>query len=238
MARVEDEGGSLAATISAVLSQILPRRRLASPYVRVGLSGSHVRTAIMLFAKLPKTAADRALLISQRFCREFRLDPASLRVLGSPLGSTKSGGEAVLCLAAPKTLLTEIETALATFGLYADVIAPDFMLRFSETGAREVEAPGMVLMQDLDGTTVLVWDAEGKVVHSAPVALVPDGEAQRRMAARVFRYARIVGHEGGAVAVYADGEELEVMLRASLPFGGELTLLSWPVGAGGLGGLL
>jgi hypothetical protein len=144
----------------------------------------------------------------------------------------------VLCLAAPKTLLTEIETALATCSLYADVIAPDFMLRFSETGAREVEAPGMVLMQDLDGTTVLVWDAEGKVVHSAPVALVPDGEAQRRMAARVFRYARIVGHEGGAVAVYADGEELEVMLRASLPFGGELTLLSWPVGAGGLGGLL
>jgi hypothetical protein len=236
IARVESEGGGFAAAISAVLSQILPRARLASPYVRVGISGSHVRAAIALFAKLPKAVNSRGLLISQRFCREFRLEPASFVVHGSPLGPAESGGEAVLCQAIPKALLAEIEAALAAHGLHADVIAPDFMLRFSDTSAAGAEAPGIVLMKDLDGGTVLVWDAQGRIVHVAPFAVAPgDGEAQRRIAARVFRYARIVGGERGPVAVYAGDKDLEAMLRASMQFDGGWKLLPWRSGqAGGL----
>ena len=232
-ARVESEGGGLAAAVSAVLGQILASRKLASPYVSIGLSGAYVRAAIMPFAKLPKAANDCALLISQRFCREHRIDPASFAVLGSPLGPAKSGGEAVLCLAVPKALLTEIEAALAACGLYADVIAPDFMLRFAETGTCEAEAPGMVLMEDADGGTVLVWDEQGLVVHAASFAAVlEDGEAGRRMAERVVRYARIVGHGGVRVAVYADGEAWDAALGARLPLDDGLKLLRWPSGNG------
>ncbi len=233
MARFEGEeeqpGASPASAILAVLGRILPRRRLASPYVSVGLAGRQIRAAIMPFAKLPKAANDRSLLISQRFCREYRLDSASFAVLGSPLGPSKSGGEAVLCIAVPQALLAAIEAALAASGLHADTIAPDFMLRLAETDTREVEAPGMVLMKAADGATVLVWDAQKTVVHVSSFAPAQNSEeAVHRMAARIFRYTRIVGHESAPVAVYTDGPDWDAFFDAHGPLGDGVKLLRWP----------
>ena len=65
----------VAGTLDAVLGAILPKRQLTSPYVRVSLAGCHVMAAILPFVTLPKSAGDRSLLISQRFCREHRLEP-------------------------------------------------------------------------------------------------------------------------------------------------------------------
>ncbi len=231
-----EPGAGAAGAISAVLDQIVPSRRLTSPYVSVGLAGAHVRAAILSFAKLPKAAGDRALLVSQRFCRECRLDPARFTVLGSPLGPSKSGGEAVLCLAVPRALLAEIEAGLAARGLHADTIAPDFMLRFAQTDTREVEAPGMVLMKGADGASVLVWDAQRTVVHVSSYAPAQDSEeAERRMAARIYRYARIVGHETAPVAVYADGPDWDTLFHARGLSGSGMKFLRWPLRSWPLG---
>lgn len=242
-ARFEGEAGEagagLTVAISAVLTQILPRRRLASPYVSVGLAGLHVRAAIMPFAKLPKAPADRTLLVTQRFCREFRLDPAAFAVLDSPLGGAKGGGEAVLCVGVSRALLACIKAALATRGLHADEIAPDYMLRFAETDTREAEAPGMVLMGGADCSTVLVWDAQRAVVHVSSFAVArDDGEARQRMAARLFRYARIVGHDTTPVAVYADGPDWDALFQARGSLGEGMKLLRWPAGQGRWGSAL
>ena len=233
-ARFEGEAGAgLTVAISEVLTQILPRRRLASPYVSVGVAGAYVRAAIMPFAKLPKAPADRTLLVTQRFCREFRLDPAAFAVLDSPLGGAKGGGEAVLCVGVPQALLACIKAALATRGLHADEIAPDYMLRFAETDTREAEAPGMVLMGGADCSTVLVWDAQRAVVHVSSFAVArDDGEARQRMAARLFRYARIVGHDTAPVAVYADGSDWDALFQARGSLGEGMKLLRWPAGQG------
>jgi hypothetical protein len=224
--------GSVAAALSAVLAQTVPRARLASPFASVGLSGAHVRAAIMPFVKLPKTAGDRALLISQRFCREFRLDASLFAVTGSPLGRAENGVETVLCVAVPHALLAEIHTALAARGLYADEIAPEFVLRFA--GTRGIEAPGMVLMGGLDSRTVLVWDERRTVVHVAFLeAAQGSAGAERRTAARISRYARIAGHERAPVAVYADGAEREGLARMSGLLGDGVKLLRWPAAHGG-----
>jgi hypothetical protein len=231
-------GASAAAAIQAVLGQILPRRRLASPYVSVGLSGARVRAAIAQFAKLPEDAKDRTLLISQRFCREYRLDPAAFAVSGSALGPSKTG-EAVLCVAVERRLLTEIDTALGARGLYPDQISPEFMLRFAEADTRQIEAPGMALLCDVDGATVLVWDAKRTIVHLSFFSPDADGqEAERRLAARLFRYARIAGHESGPVAFYTgDGDQAAFFRRPGL-LGDAVKPMRWPSGHGRWAGLL
>lgn len=236
-ARFEGEAGEagagLTVAISEVLTQILPRRRLASPYVSVGVAGAYVRAAVMPFVKLPKAPEDRTLLVTQRFCREFRLDPAAFAVLDSPLGRAKGGGEAVLCVGVQQILLARIRAALAARGLHADEIAPDYMLRFAETDTREAGAPGMVLMGGADCSTVLVWDAQRAVVHVTSFAVArDDGEARQRMAARLFRYARIVGHDSAPVAVYADGPDWDALFQARGSLGEGMKLLRWPAGQG------
>ncbi len=229
----QGSGPSVGDAIAAVLSQILPQRRLMSPHVSVGLAGAHVAAGIMAFANLPGSAKDRSLLISHRFCRENRLDPASITVRGSPLGPAENGGEAVLCVGVSNALLAEIAAALAANRLYADEIAPDYMLSFAEAGTRELEAPGMVLMRRPDGATILVWDGRRTIVHVASYASGDGGEdGRRRMASRIFRYARIVGAEGETVAVYADGAEPEELSAASGGAEHGLKFLHWPSGRG------
>ncbi len=229
----QGSGLGLGDAIAAVLSQILPQRRLMSPHVSVGLAGAHVAAGIMTFANLPRPAKDRSLLISHRCCRENRLDPASIAVRGSPLGPAENGGEAVLCVGVSNALLGEIAAPLAANGLYADEIAPDYMLSFAEAGTRELEAPGMVSMRRTDGATILVWDGRRTIVHVASYASGDGGEdGRRRMASRIFRYARIVGAEGETVAVYADGAEPEELSAASGGAEHGLKFLRWPSGHG------
>jgi hypothetical protein len=187
----------------------------------------------MTFAKLPKSAADRSLLISQRFCRESHADHASVTVLGSRLGVSKNGGDSVLCLAVPNALLAEIVAPLAERGLHADEIAPDYMLAFAEADTRELNSPGLVLMERSGCSTILVWDSQRTIVHLWSHALEPeDAEAGHRMTARILRYAKIIGGEGRAVTVYADGPVPEALALKDRIGEQGLTLLRWPSGQG------
>ncbi len=230
------QGASLGDALAAVLGRVLPQRRLLSPHVQVGLASPHFRSAIVAFAKLPKAAQDRQLVISQRFCREYRVDPASVSVLGSSLGAAKGGGESILCAAISKTLLAQINAALAAKKLHADLIAPDYMLSFADTDTRAFEAPGIALMQRSDGGTILVWNKEKAIVHVGAFASENDDEDGRRTASKIIRYAKIVGSAGRAIAVYADGR-IPDALASAFP-GQGLILVRWPAGQGVWGRLI
>ncbi len=70
-------------------------------------------------------------------------------------------------------------------------------------------------------------------MHVASYASGDGGEdGRRRMASRIFRYARIVGAEGETVAVYADGAEPEELSAASGGAEHGLKFLHWPSGQG------
>jgi hypothetical protein len=227
------ESGGISGALSSVLGQILPRRAVMAPYVRVGLASSHMQAAIMTFAKLPKSGKDRALLISQRFCRDFRFDPDSVTVLGSRLGSSKAGGEAVLCVALPAAVLAEIEAPLNESGLYASEISPDYMLRFAGTDTRKLEAPGIALMQLSGGGTILVWDKERTIVHVSSYTVGQNQEdGERRMVSRIVRYAATVGADGASVAVYVDSQVLDMLAELSAARLHSVKLLRWPEGHG------
>jgi hypothetical protein len=234
------EANSLAGIKSAlgdVLSKILPTRKLFLPRVTVSVDGTYFRALILPFAKLPASEKDRTLLISQRFCRESRLDPKTVTVLGSRLGVSKSGGEAVLCLALPNTLLSGIQESLQAHSLHADVIAPAYMLDFAQANTRPLEAPGLVLMRRGGSNTILVWDKDSTIVHIAcqtegPVSI----EAERRTVSRIFRYAKIVGGGAPAVTVYLDGPLPETLAHEHNLEHYGLKLSPWPVPAGRLAG--
>ena len=197
---------SLGDAIEAVLAATLPPRRFASPYVRVSLEGPHIMAAILAFAKLPKAKADRRLVVSQRFCREHRLEPGTVEIVGSPVQSSKTGTGRMLCLAVQRDMLQQIETALAGRGLHADTIAPNWLLKLGQTRS-QLETPGIALFEEKSFRTILVWDEQGAIAHVATVKRPArdDLEGQRRMAMRIRRYAQIVTREDDPVAVYVDG---------------------------------
>jgi hypothetical protein len=222
----QENAPSLRGAIDAVLGTILPQWTLTSPFVRVSLAGSHVMAAILPFVKLPASAADRGLVITQRFCREHRLEPSSIAVIGCPQRNSKNVSPNILCLAADRRLLGEIKSALTGRGLYPDVIGPEYLLSLAEAAGNELEMPAIAVFEQSGCNTILVWDKQGTIIHVATVGTAgeKDLEVQRRMAARIKRYAQIVAAQGAPLAVYIDS-----------PFAVDLThpahglkLLRWP----------
>jgi hypothetical protein len=194
---------SLSKAIDAVLRAVLPKRHFTSPYVRVSLAGCHVMAAILSFVTLPKSAADRSLLISQRFCREHRLQPSAVTVIGCQLGNSKAKEEKILCLAVERGILDEIESALAGRGLHSDCISPDYLLRFEELNSYDLQKPGIALLDEDDSSTILVWDKQGIIVHIAGAGSTPP--ARQRAGARIRRYAQIVAAGDIPATIYIDG---------------------------------
>ncbi len=222
----QESAPTLRGAINAVLGEILPRQTLTSPFVRVSLAGTHVMAAILPFVKLPASAADRGLVMSQRFCREHRLEPGSIAVIGCPQRNSKYGNANILCLAADRRLLGEIKSALTGRGLYPDVIGPDYLMRLAEANSSEFEMPAIAVFDQSGCNTILVWDKQGTIIHIATVGTAggKDLEAKRRIAARIKRYAQIVAAQGAPPAVYVDSP---FAVDLAHPAHG-LKLLRWP----------
>ena len=223
---------SLGEAINGVLRTILPMRTLTSPSVCVSLAGCHVTAAILTFAALPKSAADRRLLISQRFCREHRLEPDSVTVVGCPIRSGKTKEEKILCLAAERGVLDETTRALAGRGLHPDVISPDYLMRFEEANRGELQSPGLALLEQCGSSTILVWDRQGTIMHIARVnSAAPDDESNRRVVARIRRYAQIAAVQDTPTAIYLDGQIASGIIADLLRPAYGLTPLRLPVKA-------
>ncbi len=185
--------------------------------------------AILPFAKLPKAEEDRRLVISQRFCREHRLEPGAVEIVASPVLSSKTVGQRMLCLAMQRDTLRQIEKALAARGLHADMIAPDCLLKLGQTDRSRLETPGIGLFEEKGIRTILVWDEQGAIAHITTVSRPArqDLEGQRRMATRIRRYAQIVNKQGAPVAIYIDGLATGAIARDLTHVAG-LKILQWP----------
>ena len=220
---------TLGAAIEGVLAAILPTRRLTSPFVCVTLEGPLIMAAILPFTKLPKAQGDRRLIISQRFCREHRLEAGKVEVIARPLDRTLSEKGRILCLAMERDILLQIRNALEKRGLHADIITPEFLQKCEHVSIPALEKPAIALFEEHGFRTILVWDGDGTIAH---IATVPrpsrqDLEGQRRMATRIRRYALIVARQGAPVAVYIDASAAGVT-APDLASSKTLKLLKWP----------
>jgi hypothetical protein len=185
--------------------------------------------AILPFTKLPRAEADRRLIISQRFCREHRLEPAKVEILGAPLKAPRAESGRILCLALAQDTLRQIRNALEKKGLHADVITPEYLLKFGEVNSHALEKPGIALFEESGFRTILVWDEHGTIAHIATIQRPSrhDLEGQRRMAARIRRYARIVARQDAPVAIYIDGLAAGA-IAPDLAYSSGLKVLNWP----------
>jgi hypothetical protein len=118
--------------------------RLAAAHVRVALADPYLRVAIMKFAKLPRNADDRALLISERFCREHRLEKAAFEVAAGVLEASENR-QVLLCYAAPRPLIGAVRERLEAHDLYADLISPELL--FGLQGAADPGGKNLSLRQ-------------------------------------------------------------------------------------------
>jgi hypothetical protein len=224
----DDEAAAIGKALQAALGLLLPRR-LSVPRVSIGLAANYVQAAIVHFQAMPKAAKDRELLISQRFCRECRLDPSAVMVRGATLAKSAGGGETVLCCAVSRALASEIARAAGAHCVHADIVAPDYLLGFAEADNGGLSAPGMVLLQWAGAGAVLVWDKEQTLVHASMLAAEEDqAEAGRRAVARVKRYSAALGPEGAPFAVYASGRLSRDAAFAQAVNTGGAKLLGWP----------
>ena len=231
VAAFDTSGGApaLGDAIDSVLAALLPARRLTSPFVCVTLEGALIMAAILSFAKLPKARADRRLIVSQRFCREHRLEPGKVEVIAHPLDRSTNEKSRVLCLAMERDTLLQIRSALERRGLHADVITPEYLRKFEQVKSHALEKPGMALLEEHGFRTILVWDGEGTIAHIANIRRPSrhDLEGQRRMATRIRRYAHIVARQGAPVAVYIDASAAGA-IAADLTYSKNLKVLNWP----------
>jgi hypothetical protein len=220
---------TLGDAMDSVLAAIVPERRLTSPFVCVSLEGSHVMAAILSFPKLPNAQRDRRLVVSQRFCREHRLDPAKVEVIARPINRSTNERGRILCLAMELDTLNQIRSALEKRGLHADVIAPDYFLKFEQVNGQALEKPGMALFEEHGFQSILVWDEEGTIAHIATVRRPSrhDLQGQRRMATRIRRYAHIVARQNAPVAIYIDGLAAGA-IAPDLAYSSGLKILNWP----------
>ena len=218
---------ALSDALGSVLAAILPARRLTSPFVRITLDGPLIMAAILPFSKLPKSQADRRLVVSQRFCREHRLEPGKVEVIGSPLSAAKAANGRILCLAVEQDVLRHINGALSARGLYADVIVPGFLFKFEQADCGALEKPGIALFGANGFNTILVWDGDGSLIHIMTIPQPRDAGARERMAGRLWRYAQIVASANAPVALYLDRSPAQDLSQDLRGLRG-LKLMAWP----------
>ena len=219
---------TLGEAIDGVFAAILPAMRLTSPFVCVTLEGPLIMAAILSFTKLPKAQGDRRLIISQRFCREHRLEPGKVEIIARPLIEPRMRAGAFSALRGADTLL-QIRSALEKRGLHADIITPAYLQKFEHVNIHAIEKPGLALFEEHGFRTILVWDEEGTIAHIANIRRPSrhDLEGQRRMATRIRRYAHIV--EGRARLL----PPISTLRRQAAPppiwrIPSSLKLLNWP----------
>ncbi|HXW22722.1 MAG TPA: hypothetical protein VEK14_07410, partial [Rhodomicrobium sp.] len=132
-------------------------------------------------------------------------------------------------LAVERDVLRQIESALGGRGLYADIITPEYLQKFSQINGGELEKPGISLFEGNGFRTILVWDGEGAIAHIATVRRPArqDLEGQRRMATRIRRYAQIVSRQDAPVALYIERRGAGDISK-DLASSRGLKLLAWP----------
>jgi hypothetical protein len=216
---IADVGGvpAIVAAFSAALQRIWQTGRLASPHVRVALAAAHASSGVLRLPAVPAKSSDRALVVTQRFCRDYKLDARTTAVAFSvhPLAN---GHYAILANASPRALIDGLANAAASHGLYCDEISTDLALALAAL-PRLAAAPGVLVVRAADRCALLFLDAAVAPVSVA--SLAGDASLEERLNSRIDRYAAQCGVDRAALLVHIrDGATATALrLPQALPSG-------------------
>jgi hypothetical protein len=201
---VSQTAQSVAAAIDEALTAAAPNpgrmlfgfdlSRLGAVHVRVAIADPYLRSALMKFAKLPASGADRALLISERFSREHKLEKAVYEVAASLVEITETQ-QTLLCCAIPRRLIGAIREQLAAHNLHADFIAPELL--FGLQGSEGQAGAGGVMLIYPDYATLALRNDAGAMVHMVTLrrGRQSPNEFVERLTTRLTRYSVLLRAE-------------------------------------------
>ncbi len=193
-----DWSGAVTAALNEALTRIVSGRQLVSPHVHVAISSPYIRTGVLRFATLPRPAADRALVVAQRFCRDHKLDARATAVAFSTHAG-QDGQHVVLADATQRTFIDGLLAAAASHGLHCDVISSDVSLALAAHKPNSAAASVLCVCAG-DNWSLLFLDDAG--APAGVTTLVRDGATLgTRMAARITRYAAQSGKSGNPTDV-------------------------------------
>lgn len=193
-----DPTAATLAAVSTTLDAAVRRRRLVRPLVTIALACDRVSSGVVRFDALPRSAADRHLVVAQRFCRDHKLDARST-VVAFSVYALPGGQIAVLADAAPRGLIDGLIGICAGHGVHCDLVCSDLSLatcgvRPSQLGVLGVFAEG--------GCTLLFFGRDGAPVGVATQARDAHTLVQR-VSVRLARYAAQSGVDEAQLAFYA-----------------------------------
>lgn len=181
------------AALDIALDKAVPAGRLVSPRVEIALADPYFRTAIMHLAALPRRQGDRQLVVTQRFCREHRLEARSFSVAFAVLDAA-ARDKIVLVCAMPRNLGAGLVQLLAKHSLHADVIAPEFLDALAHAASAGA-APTVLVASQPRYATLLVLSRPGRLAHIATLrqGAATTEDLAERVNARLTRYASDTG---------------------------------------------
>lgn len=187
-----DVGGDPPATaLSTCLDCLFPGIPRTAPRVTLALSDALARSSVLRFDALPRRAADRQLIIAQRFCRDHKIDAKQTAIAFSVHATP--GTVRVLATAIPRDLVTAITATLSSHGLYADIIAADVALAHVSVPHARTSRSSVLAVTTETGATLLLRDATGTPLNIATLSGNEPGALADRLNARVDRYAHHLG---------------------------------------------
>lgn len=217
MQREPIDGEAADVALHALLGRLMRRPRFTSPHVCVSIAGPQVRAGVLRFDTLPRKSGDRALIVTQRFCREHKLDAKTTAVAFSVHRPAKSVAATVLACALPRSLVDSVTATLATHNLYGDVITSELSLALAALQPRHTALPGVLTVVAEQGCTMLLMGAGGQPLSVARLTNGGDGTLTARHVARVRRYAGQLGVEPASLACHIyEAAASETGLHAAL----------------------
>lgn len=153
-----EPGIAAADALSEQLGRLIRRGAFSLPAVEVALSPDIVRSTVLRFEALPRQHSDRGLIVTQRFCREHKLDAKATAVAFS-VHPMPDRGAAVLASAIPHSDRVDLMAPFAAHGLYCDVVAPELSLALSALGTAPATPAAVLAVVSERSCTMLLLGA-------------------------------------------------------------------------------
>lgn len=195
--------GEVAAALDRLLAAKPAGRRLFSPHLRIALADPHLQLAVIRFSQLPRSRKDIDLLVTQRFCRDHRIEPNAAS-FAYALQKEAHGEHHVMVCALNATLGSNISQLLHAHRLHADVFTAESIYTIRALPAALLRAPSLVLLLYDDYATIVFWSGPGIANH---IGVFQQRDRSRRefltaLNARLERYA--TSHENSTHALAVD----------------------------------
>ncbi len=196
------DGAETDAALGRLLEAMPGRHRLFSPHLRVMLADPCLQMAVLRFSQLPRARADVELLVTQRFCRDHRIESGAVTIAYSVQGA--AGGERyVMVCALNAALAGSLQQSLNAHRLYADVITAESIYAVRALAGALSPAPSLLVLLYSDYATVILWAAPDTAGHIGVFQQHgrPRAEFLATLKTRLKRYAAASGHQPNSVAV-------------------------------------